>query len=192
MYVGLMTAGSIASRLVMAARSPDTLVERARFRSVEDVQRGDRALVAAVVLGPVIVMVTVGLDHRFGWSPRASFAPQLGAAILMVGALAFATWAMAVNRWFSAVARIQADRAQRVVDTGPYAVVRHPAYAASLLATMAVPVLLESIRALIPAVLTAVAIVVRTAREDRTLREGLPGYEAYAGATRARLIPGVW
>jgi len=187
-----MTAGSIASRVVMALRSPDTLVERARFRSVEDVQRGDRRLVAAVVLGPVIVMVTAGLDHRFGWSPPASFALQLGAAALIAGALAFATWAMAVNRWFSAVARIQTDRAQRVVDTGPYAVVRHPAYAASLLATLAAPVLLESAWALIPAGLTAAAIVVRTAREDRMLREGLAGYGAYAGATRARLVPGVW
>ncbi len=192
LYVALMTAGSVASRAVIAVRSPDTLVERARFASVERVQPGDRALVAAVVLGPVVVLATAGLDHRFAWSPPGLLAVQLASAVVIAAALAFAAWAMAVNRWFSAVARIQDDRGQRVVATGPYALVRHPAYAASFLATIATPILLDSAWALIPALAVAAAIVLRTAREDRMLRGGLAGYGAYADRTPARLVPGIW
>lgn len=192
LYVALMTAGIVASRRVMARRNPDTLLERARYASVEGVQKGDRALVTVVVLGPIVVLVTAGLDHRFGWSPPGLLAIELAAAAVIVAALAFAGWAMAVNPWFSAVARIQSDRGQRVVDSGPYRLVRHPAYAASFLSTLATPILLDSRWALVPALLIAAAIVFRAAREDRMLREGLEGYAAYAERTSARLLPGVW
>ncbi len=192
LYVGLMTAGTVASRVTLALRSPDTLRERARYASVEGVQRGDRALVTLVVLGPVVVLATAGLDHRFAWSPPGLLAVQLAAAVVIATALAFATWAMAGNPWFSAVARIQADRGQVVVSRGPYALVRHPAYAASFLATVATPLLLDSLWALIPSLVVAAVIVLRTGREDRLLRTGLPGYDAYAERTPARLVPGVW
>jgi protein-S-isoprenylcysteine O-methyltransferase Ste14 len=99
---------------------------------------------------------------------------------------------MAVNPFFSAVARIQDDRGHAVVSAGPYRWVRHPGYASSVLATLCGPVLLAAPWALVPAGLTVLVLAVRTAREDRMLRRELPGYEEYAARTRYRLLPPVW
>ncbi len=97
-----------------------------------------------------------------------------------------------VNRFFSAVVRVQTDRGHTVVDAGPYRWMRHPAYAGGVIANLAVPLMLGSAWALIPGALTAALTVLRTALEDRTLRAELPGYADYAGRTRWRLCPGVW
>lgn len=99
---------------------------------------------------------------------------------------------MIANRYFSASARIQTDREQTVVASGPYRMVRHPAYAGGVLAGVALPFMLATLWALIPAVLTAIGTILRTALEDRMLREGLPGYQTYAQQTRYRLLPQVW
>lgn len=96
------------------------------------------------------------------------------------------------NRYFSAVARIQEDRGQQVVTSGPYRFVRHPSYAGTLLASLAWPLMLDAAWALIPGTAMAVALVVRTALEDQMLREELEGYQSYAERTPSRLIPGVW
>jgi protein-S-isoprenylcysteine O-methyltransferase Ste14 len=192
-YLLLLTGVTVLSRVVVYRTSPDTLRERAKVATVSGVQRGDRVLVTLlIVVGPVLLLSVAGLDHRFGWTaPLGRLLPVVGGVLVVVGGLV-ATWAMAVNPFFSAVARIQRDRGQVVVATGPYRRVRHPAYAASALATLAGPVLLGSLAALVPALLTVVVIVVRTAREDALLRAELEGYAAYAGATRWRLLPGVW
>ena len=99
---------------------------------------------------------------------------------------------MVANRFFSAVVRIQTDRGQTVVTSGPYRLVRHPGYAGGMLAWLAAPLALDSLWALLPAALTALALVIRTILEDRMLHAGLPGYAEYAQRTRARLLPGVW
>jgi protein-S-isoprenylcysteine O-methyltransferase Ste14 len=99
---------------------------------------------------------------------------------------------MVENEYFSAVARIQEDRGQEVVTSGPYRIVRHPSYAGSLLASLALPFMLEALWSLIPAGIMAAALAIRTALEDRMLREELEGYQSYAERTRSRLIPGVW
>jgi protein-S-isoprenylcysteine O-methyltransferase Ste14 len=70
--------------------------------------------------------------------------------------------------------------------------VRHPGYAASIPAYLAVPVLLGSAWGVVPALVGAAIFVLRTAREDRTLHEKLPGYREYAARVRWRLLPGVW
>jgi protein-S-isoprenylcysteine O-methyltransferase Ste14 len=99
---------------------------------------------------------------------------------------------MVENRYFSAVARIQKDRGQEVVTTGPYRVVRHPSYAGAILASLALPLMLDALWSLIPALLLVVAVVVRTALEDQMLMADLEGYQRYALRTRCRLVPGLW
>lgn len=193
LYLALITAVTVGSRLVVLRRNPDTLLERARFATVEGVEPGDRALVLVVaVIGPTVVLLLAGLDHRFGWSPPVTAASQAVAACVIAAGGALAAWAMAVNPFFSAVARIQEDRDHVVVTAGPYRRVRHPGYAGSVAATLALPALLASLWALVPAALTVLAIVIRTAREDRMLARGLAGYREYAARTRWRLLPGVW
>jgi len=96
------------------------------------------------------------------------------------------------NRYFSGVVRIQSDRGQQVISTGPYRMVRHPGYSGGLLTYLAVPIFLDSLWAFVPVVLLVIILVVRTRLEDKLLQEQLEGYRDYAGRVRSRLLPGIW
>jgi protein-S-isoprenylcysteine O-methyltransferase Ste14 len=104
--------------------------------------------------------------------------------------MSLSAWAMATNPHFEGTVRIQED--QRVVDTGPYRLVRHPGYVALILWGLSTPLLLLSTFASACAIAVAAWIVLRTALEDRMLRAELAGYSEYDQRVRARLLPGVW
>ena len=121
--------------------------------------------------------------------------PWLQATGLAVVAAAYALvlWAMRVNRFFSSVVRIQFDRGQRVVTTGPYSFIRHPGYSAGILIVLASGIALGSWLAAALLVVTSLPFLFyRTIAEDRVLLAELPGYREYAGRVRWRVIPGVW
>lgn len=192
-YTFILLVASLGSRLVVLKRNPDTLRERAQFGRGKGTQDWDRVLMPVVgIIGPIMVSIVAGLDYRFGWTGDFSPVVQWLAAGLVLVGLWLAIWAMIANRYFSASARIQTDREQTVVASGPYRMVRHPAYAGGVLAGVALPFMLATLWALIPAVLTAIGTILRTALEDRMLREGLPGYQTYAQQTRYRLLLQVW
>jgi protein-S-isoprenylcysteine O-methyltransferase Ste14 len=143
------------------------------------------------VFGP-LTWIVAGLDLRFGWSPRLPLAVQIAALALVIVGFLLGTWAMAVNRFFSAIVRIQEDRGHTVVTAGPYRYVRHPSYTGGILASLATALALSSLWALIPGGAVALVTIVRTALEDRTLQEELAGYKDYAQKVRYRLVPGIW
>ena len=99
---------------------------------------------------------------------------------------------MVVNPFFEKTVRIQTDHEHRVIETGPYAYVRHPGYVGFAGWMLSTPLLLASDWAFIPALLAVIGFVIRTAFEDRMLRAELKGYSEYATRVRFRLIPGVW
>jgi len=88
--------------------------------------------------------------------------------------------------------RIQEARGHQVATTGPYRFVRHPGYTGIILQFLALPIAVGAWAALIPGAVGIAVFVIRTALEDRTLHEELPGYAEYAQQTRYRLVPGVW
>jgi protein-S-isoprenylcysteine O-methyltransferase Ste14 len=192
-YVGLGLAVTLASRLIVLRTNPDLLQERARFVQSEGIEPWDRWLMPLVgLVGPISLALVAGLDHRLGWSPSLpSWLPWVGLFSVTLG-YAWATWALAANRFFSAVVRIQSERGHTVVDNGPYRWMRHPGYAGGILAYLTAPLLLGALWALVPAALITVALVVRTALEDRTLNRDLLGYTDYARRVRYRLLPGLW
>jgi protein-S-isoprenylcysteine O-methyltransferase Ste14 len=192
-YSGLAVGASVISRLLVARKNPDLLLERGSADQKDNVQPGDRLMVSASVLYiPIIALVVAGLDRRFGWSPPIpSWATVVALAGLLVG-YTCSTWAMVVNRFFSAYVRIQSDRGHQVVSAGPYRFIRHPGYAGGILGCLAGPFVLGSYWACIPALAEAVAVAWRTSREDRYLQEGLPGYAEYARRTPYKLLPWVW
>jgi protein-S-isoprenylcysteine O-methyltransferase Ste14 len=112
--------------------------------------------------------------------------------VLTLGAFAGVTWATSVNKFFEPSVRIQTDRGHRVIDIGPYGIIRHPGYAFGFAFFLGIPLALGSLWALIPAVMLCPLLVVRTVLEDRTLQNELPGYKQYAQRVRYRLVPGVW
>lgn len=191
-YLFLAIAGFAVSRAIAARRNPDLLSERARSFEHENVKPWDRVLAPLVGIGGALVPLVAGLDARFGWSaPFSVWVTALALAVVIAG-YGIASWALIENRFFSGVVRIQLERGHHVVSSGPYAAVRHPGYAGGLLSYLAIPFLLDSWWALVPAVLLMGALVVRTRLEDAVLREELPGYADYARRVRYRLVPGVW
>jgi len=190
-YVGTFVALQGLNALVLIPTSPDLVAERARRGG--KAKGWDRLLAALVAFyGPVSTWVVAGLDLRFGWSPKVPLALEIAAlAVAVLGAL-LTLWAMASNRFFSGVVRIQADRGHAVVSAGPYRIVRHPGYLGGMAFDLATPLALGSLWSFVPAALTVCAIAVRTALEDRTLHDELDGYRAYARRVRHRLLPGVW
>lgn len=192
-YAGLLVGSSVVSRLIVFKHNPDTLRERARFLSSEGTKSWDRVLVVLLgIVGPIAITVIAGLDRRWGWTEIVPLSGQILAALAIAAGYGLGVWAMVENAYFSAVARIQADRAQTVVTTGPYRFMRHPSYAGAVLAYLAFPFMLDALWTLIPAVIMAAVTIVRTSFEDRMLREELEGYQEYADQTRYRLLPGVW
>jgi protein-S-isoprenylcysteine O-methyltransferase Ste14 len=115
----------------------------------------------------------------------------LGYTLLISGIVGL-IWAQSVSKFFEPTVRIQTDRGHRVIDTGPYALVRHPGYVAACLLNLGIPLSLGSFWALVPAILLCLLLVVRTVLEDKTLWNELTGYEEYTHRVRYRLVPGVW
>ena len=147
------------------------------------------ALFSPLFLG---IFVVAGLDAvRFEWSAMPVGWWALGLALFVAGTSLF-SWSMGVNPFFEKTVRIQTDRGHRLIDTGPYACVRHPGYVGFLGWILAPPLLLLSWWAFVPAALSVAGLVARTALEDRTLRAELDGYADYARRVRYRLIPGLW
>ena len=110
--------------------------------------------------------------------------------LALAGALIF--WALATNTYLSRMAHIQDDRGQVVVTAGPYRFVRHPMYLGVILLFLSMPVALGSWWALLLGAVIGLIFLLRTAKEDRMLRDELPGYPEYAGRVRYRLVPGIW
>jgi protein-S-isoprenylcysteine O-methyltransferase Ste14 len=138
------------------------------------------------------LVIAAGLDHRYGWSPAFPLWLNIIGFILIAVGYAFGVWAFIENRFFSSVVRIQTERGHVVCDTGPYRIVRHPGYAGNILPLLGIVLALGSVWTVIPAVVALVIAIVRTALEDRTLQEELPGYREYAHRVRYRLFPGIY
>jgi protein-S-isoprenylcysteine O-methyltransferase Ste14 len=139
----------------------------------------------------IAIYVVAGLEARDGVSSLPAIAWPVGLAVFVPGAILI-TWSMVVNPFFEKTVRIQTDHGHRVVDRGPYSLVRHPGYVGFAGALLSAPPMLASAWAFVPALLAVVGLVVRTALEDRTLRAELPGYAEYAARVRYRLVPGIW
>jgi len=191
-YVIVFLASTLSSRLIVLKRNPDTLHERARFTASQGTPSWDRILFAVNAFAGLSALVVAGLDHRFGWSAIIPKTGRILAVLVLAAGHGLGDWAMVVNRFFSAVARVQKDRGQVVVTTGPYRIMRHPAYAGAILASLAMPVMLDALWSMVPTLVMVAAMVIRTRLEDGMLQAELDGYQRYAEETRYRLMPGLW
>jgi protein-S-isoprenylcysteine O-methyltransferase Ste14 len=182
---------SLATGLAFTVgRDPELAAER---RNVKAGKSWDKALVGITVLvGPMAVWITAGLDHRFHWSNGMSAVASTAGLAAAVLAAALIAWAMRSNRFFSSVVRIQKGRGHTVVAGGHYRFIRHPGYAGMSVFTLVTPLILGSYWALAPAAASASVIVLRTIMEDSTLHNELDGYADYARRAPYRLLPAIW
>lgn len=171
--------------------SPELVKER--MEASHKAKSWDRVIVPvlAIVL-PLLSVISAGLDHRFGWTDDLGTMTVFITLAVMITGSAITLWAMRVNRFFSSHVRIQSDRGHYVVTDGPYRWVRHPGYTGSVMFNLAAPLLLGSFPALGAGIIFTLLMAIRTALEDKTLRNELSGYDEYALKTRWRLLPFIW
>jgi len=171
--------------------NPDLLIERAQSMSGKG-KPWDTILVRVNLLVSVVVYITAGLDAvRYGWSQVNFLLQVIGFLMLAIGYI-LPLYALMNNPFASGTVRIQKDRGHRVSTGGPYQFVRHPMYLGAITADFGIPFFLGSYWALIPGTVMAILFIYRTAREDQTLQEELPGYKEYTKQVRYRLLPGIW
>jgi protein-S-isoprenylcysteine O-methyltransferase Ste14 len=185
-YLGIWAAGSLISLFLI---DPTLIKERMRPGP------GGRDYLGEFVLLPLWLAqhALAGLDvGRFHWSDNVPLVVQALALAAVAASFALLLWAVAVNRFFSSVIRIQTDRGHQLVTSGPYGFVRHPAYAAAPFLMIGSGLALGSWIAGLVGLLMFLPILRRAALEDRILQEHLAGYADYARRVRYRLLPGVW
>ena len=170
---------------------PALLAERLRPVLQRDQPAADKAFMIVFVIAMLAWLAAMGLDRRTQFSDMPVALQALGLMLFVLSTL-FILWVFRENSFAAPVVKLQAERAQRVVSTGPYAHVRHPMYSGMILFFAGVPLLLGSWWGLAIAPVIVVLFAVRIGIEERTLREGLPGYSNYMTHVRYRLRPGVW
>jgi protein-S-isoprenylcysteine O-methyltransferase Ste14 len=186
----VLVGASVVITVYLRRVNPDVIA--GRVNRSKGTKRWDLILGAFWLPTMLAIPILAALDDgRFHWFPVPWWVCLLGYTFLIAG-LAGMTWAQSVNKFFEASVRIQIDRGHKVIDTGPYAIVRHPGYALGYLLSLGMPLALGSLWALIPALLLGPLLVLRTIWENQMLREELPGYKEYAQRVRYRLVPGIW
>ena len=187
----LVVLGLIAAVFLVLHRvNPEVIVARSSFH--EGTKSWDKILLTFYFPAMAAVLLVAALDDgRFHWFPVPWWVCGVGYAFLLAG-IGIVTWAEGVNKFFEVTVRIQSERGHSVIDTGPYAIARHPGYVGGILHAVGIALSLGSLWALIPAGVASVVLIVRTQWEDQTLQEELEGYKEYTQRVRYKLIPGVW
>jgi protein-S-isoprenylcysteine O-methyltransferase Ste14 len=190
-FLGIFVFGSIGFSAWLMRRDPALLASRLTLN-----QKGtagwDRVFLAVFILIWFVWLAVMALDaRRWHFSHMPAWLNVAGAVLIVLGFLATMPVFLA-NSFAAPVVRIQEERGQRVIDTGPYAVVRHPMYAAAILYLLGMPLLLGSWIGLAFVPVYILGMSPRALAEERLLARELPGYTDYMARVRWRLIPGLW
>lgn len=192
-YSVIIIIAGVGGRIWANRRHPGLQAERVDLSKAQDIKPWDKVLAPLMAISVAFPLyIVAGLDHRFMWSPVFRIWLNVLGLILCAMGYGFAVWAMAVNRFFISTVRIQTERGHMVCDSGPYQFMRHPGYAGNILPLVGIVLALSSLWTLVPVAVAVIITVIRTALEDRTLQEELPGYREYAQRVRYRLIPGIY
>jgi protein-S-isoprenylcysteine O-methyltransferase Ste14 len=175
----------------LSRRNPGMLRERMRL-GTSDQQGWDRMLFPLLQVLLFMWLILMSLDAaRFHWSRVPIWLHVVGGVVLSCSFYPlFLTFQE--NSYLSPVVRIQEERGQSVISTGPYRYVRHPMYSGIIIFIMGTPLLLGSWYGILFGIFPVIILARRAVLEERTLRKGLPGYSAYMANIKYRLIPYVW
>jgi protein-S-isoprenylcysteine O-methyltransferase Ste14 len=188
-FLAVYFGWSVMITLYLMRRDPGLLERRMRGGPIAEKRTTQRIIMSYVSLGFIGLIVVPALDHRFGWSHMPPYAALAGDLLLFLGWLAI-LFVFKENTFSSATIELASE--QRVVTTGPYALVRHPMYAGALLMLAGIPIALGSWWGLLVLVAMLPALIWRLIDEEKFLARNLPGYFEYREKVRYRLIPRVW
>jgi len=190
-YAWVYIISSVLVIIINACFFPRELISE-RGRKKDNVEKWDKLISGLLTLPWFALYIVSGLDIRFGLSLELATWIHISGLVIFILGNALVSWAMISNIYFSTAVRIQYDRGHHVSIGGPYRFMRHPGYVGMIIYLLATPLVLGSIWAFIPASLTGILFIIRTAFEDNTLKNKLEGYKEYAERVKYRLIPGIW
>jgi protein-S-isoprenylcysteine O-methyltransferase Ste14 len=190
-FLGTMIVLGVASGSWLARRDPALLAERMKPMMQEGQPAADKKFMLMFGTAALSWLIVIGLDRRWHGSVMQVAWQALGLALLLLST-GFILWVMRENSFAAPVVKVQAERGHRVIDSGPYAWMRHPMYTGVLLFFIGTPLMLGSWWGVAMAPLFFLLFAVRAGIEERALTEGLPGYADYVARVRYRLVPGVW
>ncbi len=185
-YMAILLVPMFLVLVYFLKNDPELLERRMRIKEKEKKQQAIILLSYPVFIAAFLLP---GFDRRYGWSSVPAWL-VIAADIIVAGRIPVVLPGHAENRFLSRV--VEVDQKQKVVSTGPYAVVRHPMYAGILPLYLFSPLALGSFWALIPAAFFPLIIIARIFNEEKVLSRDLEGYRKYARRVKYRLIPGVW
>jgi protein-S-isoprenylcysteine O-methyltransferase Ste14 len=175
--------------IYLLRNDPDLLQRRLRGGPSAETRISQKVIILLMGLSSILLMIVSGLDHRFDWSHVPAFLVIAADAAIQLG-LWIQFLVFKANTFASIVVAIVPQ--QKVISTGPYAVVRHPMYSGVLVVDFFAPIALGSWWGLLFALARLVVIILRLLDEEKLLRQDLPGYEEYCRKVQYRLIPHLW
>jgi protein-S-isoprenylcysteine O-methyltransferase Ste14 len=185
-YMGILIIPASLVMVYFLIKDPELLERRMRTREKNPGQK-KVVLFGYPMFG--IAFLLPGLDRRFGWSSVPTALVLIADALVLLGYGLFVL-VLRENRY--AARTVAVEKEQKVITSGPYAVVRHPMYSASIVLYGFSSLALGSYWAIIPFALLNIIYVVRILNEEKVLLQELEGYREYTQETRYRLIPGIW
>ena len=188
-FLGLLFVCSLPITWWLLKYDPGLIEERMKLRPQ---LFWDKVFIAVALVLILFWLILMPLDAvRFHLSRMPVVLKTLGALILLIS-LYISFLAMRENPYSSAVVRIQKERAQTVISTGPYRYVRHPMYTGACLFFLGTALLLGSWYGVLCTPVFIGLFAVRAVLEERLLRGELEGYDAYAARVKYRFFPHVW
>jgi len=189
-YISIYLVVSIIACVIMYNGHQDTLNERGKNQ--ENTKGWDKLLLPIlVILAFYGIYLIAGLGIRFQWERLPDLCFYIGTVVYLISGI-FTVWPVIENRHFESTARIQDDRAQTVISTGPYRFVRHPGYLGIVIWAVATALMFGTLAVGATAVAIIIVIVIRTYLEDTMLKKELSGYPDYAKKVKYRLFPLIW
>ena len=186
LFCGLLFLPMVLLGLVLYRKAPDLLKKRLNMKEPE---KDQQAVVAFCAILFAVSFLAAGLDFRFAWT-RVPDWLVLTAALTLLAAYGLYAEVLRENAYLSRTVEIQEN--QKLIDTGLYGIVRHPMYTATILLSLAIPLVLGSWISFGLMLCYPAIIVRRIYGEEAVLKAGLPGYAEYMSRVRWRLIPHLW
>ena len=188
-YLSLFTGTSILTTFYLMRHDPALLERRMRAGPMAERQPAQRVIMLCTSIGFIALLVVPAFDFRFGWSAVPLDGVVVGDVLVAAGFYGI-FHVYRENTFTSATIEVAED--QKVISTGPYAIVRHPMYASASLYLLGTPLALGSYWGLVVLGAMLPFLLWRLFDEERFLAQNLPGYTAYQQRVRHRLVPFVW
>ena len=187
--IAVFVPGSIATGIYLSVHDPELLERRKQVGPVAETRPAQKIAISVLILAFFGICVLSALDHRFGWSTVPAPLSLVGSALTAIAL--YITFLVVKENSFSA-ANIKVFKDQKVISSGPYALVRHPMYSGILLLALASPLALGSWWGFLPVLLVIPMLIWRMFDEEKLLNAELPGYSDYSKRVRYRLLPRGW